>query len=75
MCKCAEEFKCDSDQSRIETKHQVALDTIAKLDFKLNEANELLTMYRNISIEHEQEVERLHARIKELSNWHNPFHA
>ena len=54
---------CGSDCG---SKHQVMLDTIASLDFKLNEANTLLDMYRALSIDHEQEVERLHTRIKEL---------
>lgn len=38
-------------------KHQVMLDTIAKLDFKLNEANELLDMYRTLAVAQEQEIE------------------
>ena len=35
------------------------LDTITALDFKLNEANELLDMYRTLAIAQEQEIEAL----------------
>ena len=70
MCKCAEGFHCDSDQSRavqaLESKGQVMLDTIAKLDFKLTEANGLLDMYREQLLEDEREIERLHTGIDTL---------
>jgi hypothetical protein len=79
MCKCAEGFQCDSDQSRavkaLESKGQVMLDTIAKLDFKLTEANVLLSLYRDNAIAAGLEEERLHKEIERLSNWHNPFRA
>ena len=48
------------------SKHQVMLDTIAKLDFKLNEANGLLDMYREQLLEDEREIERLHTGIDTL---------
>jgi hypothetical protein len=41
-------------------KHQVMLDTmgtIAKLEFKLNESNELLDMYRTLALTQEREIE------------------
>ena len=48
------------------SKHQVMLDTIASLNFKLNEANELLNLYRESEAqlytkceEMTQEIERL----------------
>jgi len=48
------------------SKHQVMLDTIAKLDFKLTEANGLLDMYREQLLEDEREIERLHTGIDTL---------
>jgi hypothetical protein len=51
------------------------LDTIAKLDFKLNEANVLLAMYRENAIAAGLEEERMQKEIERLSNWHSPFHA
>ena len=72
MCKCAEGFHCDSDQSRavqaLESKGQVMLDTIAKLDFKLNEANSMLDSYRDLAMEDLRTIEKLHARIEQLHN-------
>jgi len=78
MCKCAEGFHCDSDQSRavqaLEAKGQVMLDTIAKLDFKLNEANILLAMYRENAIAAGLEEERMQKEIERLSKYQSPFH-
>ena len=50
------------------SKHQVMLDTIAKLDFKLNEANSMLDSYRDLAMEDLRTIEKLHARIEQLHN-------
>jgi len=44
------------------------LDTIAKLDFKLNEANSMLDSYRDLAMEDLRTIEKLHARIEQLHN-------
>lgn len=54
---------CGSDCG---SKHQVMLDTIASLDFKLNEANELLQQYREIAIEHLKIISTQHEFFAKL---------
>jgi len=44
------------------------LDTIAKLDFKLNETNSMLDLYRDLTMTDLRTIEKLHARIEQLHN-------